>query len=187
MNALIRKNAPSTMPGTMTHHGLINPGHKEIMAGLHNPAWWTHVRLISPIAEAQFFVRLLKRDGEIAFTNKPCVWTQNSGQTRYLPWAIPAKLADAMGLYLDITCLESDVATFVTRVIGFHEMPHLSPYDRYLFVDGSGHIVMAWEGQFQVWPEPAWGEPHRIVMPLAYADPASSYYYPTGWLDRIDL
>jgi hypothetical protein len=188
MNALIRKNAPATTPGTKTHHGLIQPNHKESMSSLHNPAWWTYVKLTSAYhVEDQFLVRLLKTGGDFAFDNKSCIWTQNSGKIHHLPWAIPAKLADAMGLYLEITCLETDLPTFVSRVIGFHEMPHMSPYDRYLFVDGSGHIKMAWAGQFRVWPEPAWGESHRIVTPLAYGDPTSSHYYPTGWLERIDL
>ena len=187
MNALIRRNAPATTPGTKTSYGMISPGHKEPMSSLHNPAWWTYLKLVSPYTESQYMVRLLKADGSIAFTNKSCVWTQNDGQTRYLPWAIPAKLADAMGLYLEITCLETDIATFVTRVIGFHEMPHLSPYDRYLFVDGAGHMVLAWDGMSKQQPDPVWGEPHQIVTPLAYSDPTSARYYPTCWLDRVDL
>jgi len=187
MNALIRKNAPATMPGTKTGYGMISPGHKEPLSSLHNPAWWTYLKLVSPYTESQYMVRLLKADGDVAFTNKSCVWTQNAGQIHYLPWAIPAKLADAMGLYVEITCLETDLPTFVTRILGFHEMPHLSPHDRYLFVDGAGHMVLAYEGHFQVWPEPVWGEAHRIVTPLAYGDPTSAHYYPTCWLDRVDL
>ena len=187
MNAIIRKTVHGPIVGNKTVYGIMSSGHTEKMDGLHNPAWWTHLKLISPYyTDGQFLVRLLKEDGEVAF-NKYCTWTQNSGQIHYLPWAIPAKLADAMGLHLEITCLETDVPTFVTRIIGFHEMPHLSPYDRYLFVDGSGHIVLAWEGQFRVWPEPAFGERHRIVTPLAYGDSTSVHYYPMGWLERLDL
>jgi len=188
MNAKIRANVSGPLVGTKTGHGLIGPNHKEMMSGLHNPAWWTHLRLATPYyPDGQFLVRLLKTGGEVAFTNGTCVWTQTAGRNHYLPWAIPATLADEMGLYFEITCLETDLPTFVTRIIGFHEMPHLSPYDHYLFVDGSGHIIMGWGGQFRVWPEPAWGEAHKIVTPLNYSDSVSREYYPTGWLDRIDL
>ena len=186
MNAMIRTNV--AIAGHKSGHGMMEPNHKEMMTGLHNPAWWTYLRLSSGyMPDAQFRVRFLKADGAPAFTNGSCTWTQVSGQTHYLPWAIPATLADEMGLHFEITCLETDIATFVTRVIGFHEMPHLSPYDRYLFVDGSGHIVMAWGGQFREWPEPVWGQRHRLVTPLAYGDPRSRHYYPMGWLERVDL
>lgn len=188
MNELIRMNAKATMPGTMTHHGYIKLGHKERMTGLHNPAWWSYIRLASlQFPDGQFRIRLLKSDGLPAFDNGSCEWTQAAGQTRYLPWAIPATMADTLGIYCEITCLETDAPTFVTRILGFHEMPHLSPYDRYLFVDETGHIKMAWAGQFRIWPEPAWGERHCVVTPLVHGDPASRHYYPTGWLERIEF
>ena len=188
MNELIRTNAKATTPGTKTLYGVISANHKETLDSLHNPAWWSYLRLVSPYyPEGQFRVKFLKSDGLPVFDNGSCEWTQAAGQTRHLPWAIPATMADTLGIYCEITCLETDAPTFVTRILGFHEMPQLSPYDHYLFVDGSGHIKMAWAGQFRIWPEPAWGERHRVVTPLAYGDPASRHYYPMGWLERLDL
>jgi len=183
---MIRYSAPSTTPGTKTLHGVISAGHKETLDSLHNPAWWSYLRLVSPYYPAgQFRVRFLKSDGLPVFDNGSCEWIQASGQTHHLPWAIPATMADTLGIYCDITCLDTAEPTFVTRILGFHEMPHLSPYDRYLFVNEHGNIMMAWEGQFRIWPEPAWGERHRVVSPLAEPDLPFSDYYPICWLDIV--
>lgn len=188
MNAKIRSTVSGPHFGTKTVHEEIRPKYKLTMNGLHNPAWWSCLRLISQDhPHGQFRVRLLKSDGMPVFDNGRCEWIQNAAPWYYLPWAIPATMADSMGIYFEITSLDTTEPTFVVLTIGFHEMPQLSPYDRYLFVLGDGSIQMAWDGHTRSFPEPAWGERHLVITHIANNESDTVDYYPMDWQNKVPV
>ena len=122
---------------------------QESLEDLHDPAWWTGFRIASPSisGSVHLTVRLLRQDGSPAFPFYEEIPTQVGRWTPF-PWAIPAKMATVMGLYLDIPGL-ADSQPYSLR-IAFQEMAQLSVQDRYLFVE-NGEIHHMWDGRRKVW------------------------------------
>ena len=163
---------------------------QESLGDLHEPAWWTGFRIATPAPSisspgpgpgpVHMTVRLLRQDGSPAFPFYEEIPTQVGCWTPF-PWAIPAKMATIMGLYLDITGLP-DSQPYSVR-IAFQEMKQLSVQDRYLFVE-NGEVHHMWDGRRKVCNgrnirmepgmdcrirlgEPMWRTFHILVPPMS--------------------
>jgi hypothetical protein len=163
-----------------TGHKTLNQQHagtyRETLVGLHEPAWWTGLRLATPANQPpmQFRVRLLKLHDEPAFKMAAdvCTWTQASGEWVQFPWAIPAMMANIMGLQLEITPLDMPAAgAWINTRIAFHEVPDILSYERLLFFNENGKVQHFWDGRQHVWgnpqegAEPRWQTIHTPVPP----------------------
>lgn len=157
--------------GTKTLNTSFTGATYEALTGLHNPAWWSGIRIaVEP--PRQFRVRLLKADGSPAFDcgQNECEWTQASNVWTRLPWAIPAEMATKMDLMVEVTAADQ-TPTFVSIKLSFHEMTLLPPRDRYLFMNKEGHIIHQWNGSQRSWgspvsgDSPTWRTIHRLVPP----------------------
>lgn len=168
-------NEPQT--GTKTLHSMIRTNHKESLVGLHNPAWWTGVRLTvagADLVDSQFRVRLLTESGLPAFGMVPqaCQWVQSNRQWHPFPWPIPAAAATEIELVAEITFLDSDQPVFASIVFSFHEMTQMAVRDRYLFITEEGVVVQQWNGRRHSWGCPLSGSPpewrtiHSVVPPM---------------------
>jgi len=168
--------------GYKQHPKLYRGPVQESLEDLHDPAWWTGFRIATPSPSASpsasLTVRLLRQDGAPLYEDIP---TQVGSWTPF-PWAIPAKMATAMGLYLDIPGLPHSQPYSVR--IAFQEMKQLSVKDRYLFVE-NGAIHHMWDGRRKVWNtrtgtssckgtdcrirlgEPMWRTFHILVPPMS--------------------
>ena len=142
---------------------------KESLEDLHEPAWWTGFRITSPTYKGTLSVRLLNRDGTLAFPLYQDIPTQVGLWTPF-PWPIPARMATVMGLYLEIPGLP-DSHKYSVR-IAFQEMTQLSVHDRYLFVE-NGNVHHVWNGRRKAWgnrtegAEPVWRTLHILVPPMS--------------------
>jgi hypothetical protein len=143
----------------------------ESLSGLHDPAWWSGIKIAA--GDSQIFrVRLVKSDGSPAFdcAQNYCEWTQPANIWKRLPWAIPAMMATAMDLMVEVST-ETQTPIFISIKISFHEMTLLSPRDRYLFMNKEGRIIHQWNGKQRLWGSPVSGDPptwrtiHRLIPP----------------------
>jgi len=117
-------------------------GFVEALDDLHEPAWWTGVKLVTAATEgvAIFSVRLVDRDGRPFFDSR-CVWDQPAGEWAPFPWPISATLATARGLQLRVSRIDSDQPLFLSARTCFHEMTKMDPTDSYVYVDEEGALV----------------------------------------------
>jgi hypothetical protein len=175
--------------GTKTLHPQYNKRIvEETLAGLHEPAWWYGVRVlvVTPnrvLENIRVRVRLLKPDRSPAFDLDPYDWTQNTNEWIQFPWAIPAAMATALDLRLEVSLVEEDVKDineplYITVKTCFREMPHMLPRDKYLFVNHEGRILHFWNGRQHVdgvpphgenpgrGDHPVWRTIHRVVAPF---------------------
>jgi len=169
---------------------MIRTNHKESLVGLHNPAWWTGVRLTvsePEYKEAQFRVRLLTEDGLPAFGVAPqaCEWTQLNRQWCAFPWPIPAAAATDIELVAEITFLDSDQPVFASIVFSFHEMKLMAVRDRYLFITEKGNIVQQWNGRRHSWGSPLSGAPPEWRTTHSVVPPMSMILDTYGWEDDV--
>jgi hypothetical protein len=154
---------------------------------LHEPAWWTGLRITSIDApEADLHIVLRRRDGSVAFDTAEdnCKWTQTCGSWCHFAWPIPAAMASEMGLYLDIDYLaeEGETAHFAISVC-FHEMGGLDPRERYLFIEGDGVPVHHWDGIQHLWGNPVAGLPPRWDL-VHVVVPTMAQVLAVGWNDN---
>lgn len=149
----------------------------ESMVGLHEPAWWTGLRITTldqPHPEFLYRVRLLRGDGELAFDAVPhlCEWIQRGGQLLPFPWPIPAIMATEMKLSVKITPVDAGPSDTLCIILTFHEMSAIPPTDKFLFATEQGGIVQYWNGKTHVGgsrlggKEPTWRTLHSIVPPM---------------------
>ena len=149
----------------------------ESIAGLHEPAWWTGLRITTlnqPHPEFLYRVRLIRGNGEPAFDAAPhlCEWIQRDGQLLPLPWPIPAIMATEMKLSVKITPVDSSPSDTLCVILTFHEMPAVSPTEKFLFATEQGAIVQYWNGKTHMagsrlgGKEPSWRTLHTIVPPM---------------------
>jgi hypothetical protein len=162
---------------------------EENLSDLHEPAWWSGVRVTvaTPnrvLENVHVHVRLMKPDRTPAIDLGSCDWVQVTNTWTRFPWAIPAAMAKALDLRLEVTLIEDEDVTavneplYVTMKTCFHEMPHLPPCDNYLFVNDDGYILQFWNGLQHVdgvppsrhndgrGYDPLWYTNHRVVAPL---------------------
>lgn len=172
-----------------TGHKTLNEQHagayRETLVGLHEPAWWTGVRLTTPNhPQLRFRVRLLKLHDEPAFrlAADACTWTQQSGEWVKFPWAFPAMMANMMGLQLEITPLDApEGGVWINTRIAFHEIPDIRAHEPLLFVSANGRVQHYWNGRQHVWgnldegAEPRWQTIHIPVPPSSHL---------AGWNDN---
>ena len=111
----------------------------EALDDLHEPAWWTGVKLMTGAAEADaiFSVRLFDRDGRPFFASR-CVWDQPAEEWIPFPWPISAPLAAVRGLQLRVSRIDCDQPLFMSIRTCFHEMTEMDPTDSYAYVDETG-------------------------------------------------
>lgn len=157
---------------------------RETLLGLHEPAWWTGVRLSG---SGQFRVRLQKAGGGPAFPEAAdeCYWVQSGGTWHPFPWVIPAAMATHMQMTVEVEPLDPLVDSTVVMHVAFHELPQLQPRDRYLFVHRDGLSIQVWNGRQRTWgcptegDEPVWNTLHLLVPPAArlLSNP--------HWIDRV--
>jgi len=148
------------------------PTLTESLADLHEPAWWSGVR-VATVVPAGFQVRLLKGDGSPVFdlAAEACTWVQNTHSWVQFPWAIPAAMGKALDMKLEVTILEESFP-FMEVITCFHELPQMPPRDSYLFTNTSGSLLQVWNGvkKKDGTPDrglsPAWRTIHRIVPPM---------------------
>jgi len=171
---------------------------EEQLADLHAPAWWSGVRVVMAtptrtLDRAHVHVRLMKPDRTPAIDLGSCDWVQVTNTWTRFPWAIPAAMAKALDLRLEVTLVDDEYLASVNEPIHilvktcFHEMPHLPPRDKYLFVNDEGRILHFWNGRQHadgVPPHgdhpgrgdyPVWRTVHRVVAPLAQWDDATVF------------
>jgi hypothetical protein len=143
---------------------------------LHEPAWWTGFQVTSiDTPRARIAVTLRKSNGSIAFdtAEDQCKWVQDCNTWTHFPWPIPAKMADAMGLYLDISLIEESESSHLSMKAAFHEMDGLHADERFLFIAGNGVLVHHWDGERNMWGNPiaglnpAWNVAHTVVPTIA--------------------
>lgn len=122
-------------------------GFVEALDDLHEPAWWTGVKLVTAATEgiAIFSVRLVDRDGRPFFDSR-CVWDQPAGEWGPFPWPISAPLATARGLQLRVSRIDCDQPLFMSARTCFHEMTKMDPTDSYVYVDEVGAPVYVSSG-----------------------------------------
>ena len=141
---------------------------RESLDDLHDPAWFTGFRIASPTYKGTISIRLLKRDGTLAFSLYQDIQAIVGTWTPF-PWPIPAKMASTMGLYVDIPGLDTHIYSLR---IAFQEMPQLSVHERYLFVENN-EVHHCWNGRRKAWgnrvegAEPVWRTLHTIVPTMA--------------------
>ena len=144
---------------------------RETLVGLHEPAWWTGVRIGGA---GQFRVRLLKIHDQPAFPDAPeeCSWIQTGSSWRPFPWAIPAAMASHMGMTIEVEAVQSNPEPVSMR-IAFHEMRSMPTRDRYLFVRDDGAIAHMWNGRQRTWgcptegDQPLWNSLHIPIPTMA--------------------
>jgi hypothetical protein len=112
--------------------------HRESLDSLHEPAWWTGVRVYTPGPERICSLRLVSRDGALG---REFEWTQTTGVWTAFPWPIAAHVANAMDLKLEIRVEE---AIPVSMRVCFHEMPDMPNDVNYLLFGLNGDPVAAW-------------------------------------------
>lgn len=148
----------------------------QSLADLHEPAWWTGVR-VAAMAPKEFNVRLLKGDGTPVFDHAAdtCTWVQNANTWIQFPWAIPAAMGKALDIKLEITVTDGS-APFMDVAVCFHELPLMSTKDRYFFADAEGRLLQVWNGKIQKdgtpdrGPPPIWRTIYRIIPPTRLLD-----------------
>jgi hypothetical protein len=148
----------------------------ESLYGLHETAWWTGFQLKCPDApEKEFYIRLMSDIGVDQPFGVSTAWFQKAGEWHALPWAIPARLATVMRLYLEITPIGHTAGEplWIARRLGFHELgPAAMPEGRYAFVQTDGHVCATWDDRLSAWATknhghvPFWGSLYYVVPPL---------------------
>ena len=139
-------NEPQT--GTKRTAARVPVTYTETLIGLHNPAWWTGLKIShdQELPPLEFRVRLLDHHSMELF-DYGNQWTQASHQWTPFPWPIPAAMATTMGLHLEITSIsDSTDSHFLITTTGFQEMRDLLVRDRYLFVTADGSAIGHWNG-----------------------------------------
>ena len=146
----------------------------ETLANLHEPAWWSGVR-VSVISardrDPVVHVRLVKPDGTPAIDRGICEWFQNTDTWILFPWAIPAAMATKLDLRLVVTLVDPVEPVYIGVKTCFHEMPYMPPRDKYLFVDDAGCVLHYWNGRLHADGTPSRGHPptwrtiHRVILP----------------------
>ena len=160
----------SVQTGTKTKLGY-GPKIIESLNDLHEPAWWTGVR-VATVVPMGFYVHLLKGDGTpvIDLATEACTWVQTTHSWVQFPWAIPAGMAKALDMKLEITTIDGS-APFMEVITCFHELPQMPTNDRYLFTDAEGQLLQVWNGKIlkDGTPDrgtpPVWRTLHHIVPP----------------------
>jgi hypothetical protein len=114
--------------------------HSEELDSLHEPAWWTGVRVYTPGDPRVCSMRLVREGGSLGPAFE---WTQPTGVWTAFPWPIAAHIGKAMGLRLELRFTEEEAIPVSLRVC-FHEMPDMPNDIPYLFFDTNGFSVAAW-------------------------------------------
>jgi len=182
-----------TQTGTKTMHGT-GPVLIEKLNDLHEPAWWSGVRVVT--AEPMGFrIRLLKGDGSPVFdlAEEACTWVQNSGSWVQFPWAIPAAMGKAIDMKLEVSALKGS-GLFTAVTCCFHELPNLKLRDRYLFMNAEGGFLHVWNGfkKEDGAPgrglQPVWRTIHGVIPPTQMlTDWNNSDFCIHEWSDKVEL
>jgi hypothetical protein len=138
--------------------------HSEDLGGLHEPAWWTGVRVYAPGDPRVCSMRLVCEGGSLGPAFE---WTQLTGVWTAFPWPIAAHIGKAMGLRLEVRFTEEEAIPVSLRVC-FHEMPDMPNDVPYLFFDTNGFAVAAWNASQREFvlrgsAEAAWNSIHYLV------------------------
>lgn len=145
----------------------------ESLADLHEPAWWSGVRVWAA-RPVELRITLTKGDDTPVFDLAPemCTWTQATGEARPLPWAIPAAMGKALNVKVRVSFVNpEDDDLFVVVTVYFHELPQMLPRERYLYMANDGSIIQVWDGKKREdgtpnrGPPPTWRTIHRVVPP----------------------
>jgi len=193
--------------GTKTLHPIKSRIVAEDLSDLHEPAWWSGVRvsIATPsqvLDDAVFHVRLTKRDCTPAIDMAPCEWFQTAREWHMFPWLIPAAMGKELNLRLEVALVEDAEISAINEnlYIGlttcFHEMPYMPPRDSYLFVNDEGKILQMWNGRQRVdgvpsfgnhLPRgdlPVWRKNHRVIQPSWKWD-ANKLFCISDWDDIV--
>ena len=155
-------------------------GFTETLDDLHEPAWWTGVKLITTDADAEravFTLRLMDRYGQPFFHEAP-VWDQRANVWTPFPWPIPEAFAALRGLRLRVSRIDSDEPLFMSMRTCFHDMSLMSPLAPYIFLDTEEKPILYWDGL-------RWGSPQSGSLPRLTYTPIPPFEKLSGWNDTL--
>lgn len=133
----------------------------ETLVGLHEPAWWTGIRVSAPRDDG------FEGPVRISINLNHMSWTQPIGELGPFPFPIPARLATEQKLDVAITI--DDYVGPIAICISFQEMTGLPVRDKYVFARPDGSLVMTWDGATRslstpdVGVDPIWRTIHYVV------------------------
>ena len=183
--------------GTKTLHTRLGSEVCESLADLHEPAWWSGVRIWAN-RPSDLQITLTKGDDSPVFDLAPetCTWVQASGEVRMLPWAIPAAMGSALNMKMKVSrAIPSDDDLFIVVTTYFHELPHMLPRDRYLYISENGTVIQYWDGKKRKdgtqerGVQPTWRTLHYVVPPtymLGNWDDHAVFCF-HDWSERLSL
>ena len=156
---------PEQATGYKQFMGDVFEAHSESLDSLHEPAWWTGVRVYTPGEPRVCSIRLVGRNGPLG---REFEWNQPTGVWTAFPWPIAAHIGKAMGLCLELQFIAVEEAIPVSLRICFHEMPDMPNDVPYLFFDTNGSAVAAWHASQQEFvlrgsEGAAWNSIHFLV------------------------
>jgi hypothetical protein len=141
--------------------------HREFLDSLHEPAWWTGVRIYTPGTERDCSLRLVGRDGALG---REFEWTQSTGTWTAFPWPIPAHIAKELELHLEIRISGLLEPIPISLRVCFHEMPDMPNDVNYLFFNLNGDSVATWHASQREFVlrdgVAAWNSIHFLVPPM---------------------
>jgi hypothetical protein len=172
-------------------------GSTELLDDLHEGAWWTGVKLITPafVADrAKFSVKLVDREGRPFFEERSG-WDQMANAWTPFPWPIPATFATKRGLRLRVSRVDCDEPLFMSMKTCFHEMSLMPSADPYIFINEEGSPLMFWNGATEQWgtrdhgSAPRWALSYEPIPPFDLLDGWNDnrLFVMRSWDSRLDL
>lgn len=152
-------------------HGITR--HTETLDGLHEPYWWTGLRIaVAPTSDADRVIDPITasihlRTGDGATIAR---WNQEVGQWCHLPWPLPAKAATQQRFALDIS-LDAPAMDALAIYVSNQRLTGTPSVPRFCFFDGSGALTALWAPNQDLWCQPqedagvypAWNTTYVVV------------------------
>lgn len=148
--------------------GEVFESHRESLDSLHEPAWWTGVRVYTPGPNRPCSLRLVGRNGPLG---REFEWTQQTGVWTAFPWPIPAHIGKELELQLELQFIAVEEAVPVSLRVCFHDMPDMPNDVNYLLVGLNGDPVAAWHASQRDFvlrgaEGVAWNSIHFLIPPM---------------------
>jgi hypothetical protein len=155
MLSTIKNSWPINPSPSQTNTGYKNVIHvykqKPIVEPLRtigDHEWWTGVRIATFGAESTMLqVRVIDDKGNTIGKE----WVQESNTWCPLQWPIPGPMANAAGLALEITPLDTGarIEPEIAVRISFHELQEENPVGPFVFIDDEYQAHFYWDGNAQ--------------------------------------
>lgn len=135
---------PSPTVNMKTVIGPATPVITIQMDDIHDPGWWTGIRIVAPVP-SDYIVEIVANSA-IPLPAGEYRWIQSAGPWMTLPWPIPAKMARAADLQLRIHTLASTEIAGLKCELSCHDLEKEDVGGRYVFLGSTGRIAMHWNG-----------------------------------------